>query len=104
MLVLTQPIAICIVLLEPPVVPAHDRFVDLIQKLAVAIYLIEFIGSPCDERWLGHIGIHGKVKAGNGALVMDCVRNHAIFALVIEHNPDLILRKILLYIAIGKGM
>src|SRR4026208_2456295 len=104
MLIFTQTIAVNVVLLEPPIIPAHNGLIDFILELTIIIELIQFIGSPGEQRWLGHIRDDREIQTCNGTLIMDCIRDHAIFALMIEHNADLIVCQILLYMTIGKRM
>src|SRR3972149_3948863 len=81
MLILAKAIAIQIILLEPPPVPANDWLVYFFQELVILILFIELPGSPGQERWFGNIRFYREGQVSHKALIVYRVRDHAVFTL-----------------------
>jgi hypothetical protein len=62
--------------------------------------VIKFQRRPGKERRLGHIGIYWLVEMRHQPFVVNGVRDHSIFALVIEQDTQLILGEFGIHVAV----
>ena len=53
MVVLGQAIAVVIIALEPPVVQAHERLINILKEIYIRLGLVNLRGRPGKDRRLG---------------------------------------------------
>ena len=102
--VLRQTIGVVVVHAEPPGVPAHQRHIDLLQKVQVGVGLVQLERGPGHDGRLGDLGAERVVNIGDDSFVVDGIGDHAVGQLAGEHSTQLVPSQHGVHVAEGQGV
>ena len=102
MRILGDAVAVVVGVCEPPLVPPHQRGVDLRQEVQIPGGLVDLPCGPGRHRRLGDRRVHGIRQVVNYPLIVDGVGQHPVGALMVDEDAKLVAGESEVDVAVGQ--